>query len=277
VGKALNSAGIPVLLFKGAAMKALRPLCPRPMNDVDFLVPPERFTETVALGKSLGYRDSLQGAKHAVDLLTAEGEPALDIHHSIFLNAAGEADINKNIFARAQKRRVFGVDALLPAHEDLFFIVLVNLIRNLRDKSSVKGLFYALFDCKFLLAKPGFNWAIVRENAQATNNVTDARFAVEYLNSLVPGIIPAEVENCLPLTRDMEIWCDRLLFDEYFLVRRRQVCQEIRVVDLKNYPLLYGKMILSLLALKKLRVFPRFVRWYLASHGCGAGRIDSAY
>jgi hypothetical protein len=39
------------------------------------------------------------------------------------------------------------------------------------------------------------------------------------------------------------------------------------VVDLKNYPAHYGKMILKLLLLKKLRSFPAFVRWYLETRG----------
>ncbi|MCL2028953.1 MAG: nucleotidyltransferase family protein, partial [Deltaproteobacteria bacterium] len=40
IGKALNAAGIPVLIFKGGAMKILRPELCRPMGDVDVLVPP---------------------------------------------------------------------------------------------------------------------------------------------------------------------------------------------------------------------------------------------
>lgn len=70
IGKAYNEAGIPMLLFKGGAMKVLRPNLSRPMGDVDILIPAERIDEATAIGESLGYMHFWEESKHAVDFHT---------------------------------------------------------------------------------------------------------------------------------------------------------------------------------------------------------------
>ncbi|MDR2726961.1 MAG: glycosyltransferase, partial [Deltaproteobacteria bacterium] len=84
IGKALNAAGIPMLIFKGAAMKILRPDLSRPMGDVDILIPPERMNEAVSLCRKLGYHDARDGALHAVCIRAADGKDAVDIHQAVF-------------------------------------------------------------------------------------------------------------------------------------------------------------------------------------------------
>ncbi|MDR1946373.1 MAG: nucleotidyltransferase family protein [Desulfovibrio sp.] len=267
IGKALNAADIPHLIFKGAAMKALRPELSRPMGDVDILVHPEHLAAAVRVCEKLGYHDALTGSAHAVDMHTADGKSAVDIHSAVIESAADTGLFHRNLFSRARARRAFGVDTLLPAHEDLFFIVLANLMKNLREKTSIHGLFYALFDCRFLLAdKAGFDWNIVHDNARSTGIGLELRLAAEFMNTLVPGIVP-DRERHFPLTRKMEDFCNRIIFDEEFFRHRQNACRAIRVVDLKNYPVHYGGMILKLLLLKKLRSSPGFVRRYLDTRG----------
>jgi hypothetical protein len=154
---------------------------------------------------------------------------------------------------------------LLPAHEDLYFLVLANLTKNLREKTSIHGLFYALFDCRFLPTdKPAFDWSLVRDDAREAGVEFEVRLAVEFMNALVPGLVP-DAERHFPLTAKLESYCNRLIFDDEYLRQRREACRAIRVVDLKNYPAHYGAMIAKLLLLKKLRSYPPFVRWYLNS------------
>jgi hypothetical protein len=271
IGKALNAAGIRPLLFKGAAMKLLRPELSRPMGDVDILIPPERLAEAVRICQSLGYHDAMTGSPHAVDIHTPEGEGAVDMH-SVFFNTdftGGKVSrpFQRALLARAREREAFGVQVLLPAHEDLFFIVLVNFMKNLREKTSAHVLFYALCDCLFLSAdKPSFDWGIVRENARLSGEGLQAALAVEFMRALLPDFMP-EAKKAFPLTRETENFCNRLIFDEDHFFSLLLACRVIRVADLKNYPRHYGLMILKFLALKKLRRIPAFVRWYLRRHG----------
>lgn len=279
IGKALNESGIPILIYKGAAMKTLRPELSRPMGDVDILIPQERMKEAINLCEKLGYRYAMEGDEHhTATIRTVDGKDAVDIHCAIFgaeyVGSAATTNFNKHLFARAKECSAFGVRVLLPAHEDLFFIVLANLTKNLREKTSLHSLFYALFDCRFLLRdKPSFDWGIVRNNSQVTHMELQVRLAVEFMDALVPGIVPNLHEHFHPSPKMAE-FCNRLIFDEEYLHKRLEVCRAIRVVELKNYPWHYGKMILELLALKKLSKFPAFVRWYLRRHG---QEVNNAY
>jgi hypothetical protein len=273
IGKALNAAGIPLLLFKGAAMKALRPGLARPMGDVDILVRPEHLAAAVRVCEKHGLHDARTGSAHAVDMHTADGKSAVDVHSAVIESDRDTGAFHRNLFSRARPAPAFGVRVLLPAHEDLFFIALANLTKNLRAKTSVHGLFYALFDCRFLPAdKPGFDWSLVRDDARDAGVEFEVRLAVEFMNTLVPGIAPDPDVN-FPLSGKTEAYCDRLVFEDEYLRQRREACRAIRVVDLKNYPAHYGAMIVKLLLLKKLRSFPAFVRWYLATRG---GKICDA-
>jgi hypothetical protein len=267
IGKALNAAGIPLLLFKGAAMKALRPGLARPMGDVDILVRPEHLAATVRICEKFGLRDALTGSAHAVDMHTADGKSALDVHSAVIESAKDTSSFHRNLFSRARPVTAFGVRVLLPAHEDLYFLVLANLTKNLRGKTSIHGLFYALFDCRFLPGdKPGFDWSLVRGDAREADVEFDVRLAAEFMNALAPGIVP-DAGRHFPLTAKLEDYCNRLIFEDEYLRERREACRAIRVVDLKNYPAHYGAMIVKLLLLKKLRSFPAFVRWYLETRG----------
>ena len=265
MGNALNAAGIPILIFKGGAMKILRPELCRPMGDVDILVPPEHLAEAVKICEKLGYHDAMTGSRTAVDLHTAKGESAVDLHYAI-LETGGDT-FHKELFARARETEAFGVRVLLPAHEDLAFIVLANLTKNLREKTSLHGLFFSLHDFRFLLTdKPGFNWDIVSKNIKITDTELPVRFGAEFMNSLVPGIVP-DIDIHFPLSAKMEAYCNQVIFDEDYFYRFQATCRGIRVADLKNYPLRFGKMIVKFLLLKKLRNIPGFVRWYLKTRG----------
>lgn len=45
-----------------------------------------------------------------------------------------ERKLLKNLFKRSREENVFGVKTLIPSNEDMMFISLVNLARNLREK-----------------------------------------------------------------------------------------------------------------------------------------------
>lgn len=266
IGRVLNTHSIPILLFKGAAMKTLRPELSRPMGDVDIVIPANHMSLAIELCKKLGYHDSMTGSSNAVDIHTAANEGAVDIHSAILGGGKNAVTFHQGLWKRAKKVTTFGVDVFLPSHEDLLFIVLANLTKNLRSKTSIHGLFFALLDTKFLLAdKPDFDWSIVRQNIKDTDTKLPVRLGAEFMNRLVPGIIP-ELDVLLPITSGMEAYCNQIVFDEHYFNKRQAACQSIRIIDFKNYPWHYGRIILKFLILKKLRNVPSFVRWYLNKH-----------
>lgn len=273
IGKALNNADIPILLFKGGAMKVLRPELARPMGDVDILVPTDRFVEAVRIGEELGYQHTKEESNHGVDFHTAT-ESAVDLHSAIF--DPGKKDLQQfhvGLFARATPSSAFGIKFLLPCHEDLCFLVLTNFTKNLREHTTLGGLYYALWDCRFLQKnKHDFDWAIVRENAQKSGKELEVRFAAEFMNAIVPETV-SELDKNLPATPDMEAFCNQIIFDEDYFLKRQKECQAIRVVELKNRPWHFGKRIVKILIMKKLRHNPTFVRWYLNSRNPEGGSL----
>lgn len=262
IGKALGAAGIPMLLFKGGAMKFLRPELSRVMGDVDILVPKDRLNEAVKISTELGYECDRANSLHAVGMHTAT-EDAVDIHYALF--DPGTTDLralHAQLFDRATRRNAFGVDVLLPCHEDLFFLVLANFTKNLRAHTSLNGLYFALCDCHFLMNdKPDFDWEIVRSDARKSGKELEICFAAWFMNAIIPGTIPLDKLN-MPITSQMEAFCNQVVFDEEIYLRRQQTCQAIRVVDLKNHPVQEGRPIATFLLLKQIRKHPLFVKLY---------------
>ena len=80
VGTELNRREIPILLMKGIALKQRWPQSVRPMFDIDFAVPDERFKEAVEVAIQFGYT-VICNAHHSTDLV--RGDEALDIHRHL--------------------------------------------------------------------------------------------------------------------------------------------------------------------------------------------------
>ena len=262
IGKALNKAGIPILLFKGAAMRALRPELPRPMGDSDILIPSERIDEATRIGEGLGYLHCREESKHAVDFHT-EAESAVDVHHSIFDPDRDYTAFHRGLFERARPATAFGVDVLLPSREDLCFLVMANLTKNLREHTTLHSIYFSLEDCAWLQKDAPLDWDIVREDAMKSGHEVETSLAAAFMNAAVPGLFP-EPEELFPELRGVEDFCNQVIFDEDYFLPRQRHCQSIRVVELKNEPWRHGSRILKFLLLKKLRGYPAFVRWYLA-------------
>lgn len=262
IGKALNTNHIPMLLFKGGAMKLLRPELSRSMGDVDILIPQDRIDEAVCLCANLGFLYDRADSKHAIGFHTPT-EDAVDIHYALYEPGTDLRTLHDRLFSRAASRKAFGVDVLLPCHEDLFFLVLANFTKNLREHTSLKGLYLALCDCHFLLRdKPDFRWEIVREDAKNSDKELEVRFAAEFMNRIVPETIPLEKLG-IPISTSMEAFCNQVIFDEDIFLQRQKECQAIRVVELKNHPWREGIRIGKFLILKQIRKHPWLVKQYL--------------
>lgn len=261
IGRALTAAGIPILLFKGAAMRMLRPELPRPMGDADILIPAERMGEATRIGEELGYLHCREESKHAVDFHT-ESESAVDVHHSIFDPDRDYAAFHAGLFARATPVRAFGVDVSLPCREDLCFLVMANLTRNLREHTSLHSIFFSLEDCAWLQREAPLDWDIVRADAVASGHEVETCLAAAFMNAAVPGLFP-QPEALFPKLGGIEDFCNQVIFDEDYFLPRQKACQAIRVVELKNAPRRWGTYLVKYLVMERLRGNPAFVRWFL--------------
>ncbi|MDR1167968.1 MAG: nucleotidyltransferase family protein [Heliobacteriaceae bacterium] len=264
VGKALNTAGIVPVLFKGAAMKALRPELSRVMNDVDILVPYDEFKQAVAVIEKFGF--SAYGRHlHSFDMCTPDLQGQIDIHRFILmydwnlkrgLKYTYSPEFNEKLFARARKVNAFGVDVLLPSNEDLAFIILTNLVKNMTAKSTVTGILFSLFDLQYLSQQENFDWQILTENSKLTNSELSIKIGAEFVEKIVRGLLPDKLRVNLPIEGHTKRECSRIVYNELYFLGFRD---ENRTLKLKN-ALRHPSLLLKYLAMKPKYVYMKSIR-----------------
>ena len=191
VASALEKEGIQSLILKGGAMKVYRPDFPRWMNDIDALVPASGFEKAVDIAVSLGY-NRIMVTDHSVDLHEeGSGDGLLDIHKHLEMFTGEEEKLNEGLFARAINRKVFSINGLVPCQEDMVFIALVNLYKNLAKNQTPESSLTTFFDLRYLIgSKPDFDMRIVREDARLSGGEFQVVYASKVVESVVPGIFP---------------------------------------------------------------------------------------
>lgn len=192
LGTALRERSIPFLILKGGAMKVYRPDFPRWMSDIDVLVPAADYDRATRTALDLGYGDPMP-TDHSMDLrLPGSDEGLLDIHKHLEMFTGKEEALNDGLFARAMDRRLFSIQGLLPCPEDMVFIALVNLYKNLAKNQTQESSLTTFFDLKYLISlKEDFNTEIVLEDARVSGGAFEVLFASKLAESVVPGLFPA--------------------------------------------------------------------------------------
>ncbi|MBO6248764.1 MAG: nucleotidyltransferase family protein [Bacteroidales bacterium] len=191
VASALSREGIPSLILKGGAMKVYRPDFPRWMNDIDMMVPADDYERAVDIAVSLGY-SRLMVTDHSVDLHEADSEEGLlDIHKHLEMFTGKEESLNEGLFSRASERKVFSAQGLVPSPEDMVFVALVNLYKNLAKNQTPESSLTTFFDIKYLVGlKKDFDMGIVKENARLSDAGFQVMYATRVVESVVPGMFP---------------------------------------------------------------------------------------
>ena len=231
VGRELNKENIPFIILKGGAMRFLRPEFARTMSDIDILVPEQNFEQVKQISTDLGY--DYQDCFHSIDLHpkgTEEG--TVDIHQWIEMGTGKETSINKELFERATKQKVFNIEAYVPCYEDLFFLTLVNMAKNLREKSSPHAVLFALHDCKFFLEqKPDFNWNIVTQNAKKTKSEMQVGFAIKFINKIVPNLLPEDFSHEVMFEKAIQDYCKEVTFERYIFEPLQEYSRNMKIQD----------------------------------------------
>ena len=238
IGKKLNENNIFPMILKGGAMKYLRPELPRVMEDIDILVSSDaEFSKACEIAENLGYEFELDATEHSVDL-HSKGSLAgtVDVHRYIYMEADYDKSFMKTLFSRATKTKVFGVDSFVPCYEDMVFVGMINLARNLHRNTSIKGVLYTLFDIKFLKEKPNFNWDIVVENTLKTNTSMQMYLVVDFVNKIVPGLLPENLLQNKQIEKDVARYCDRVMFYRFYVHDVKMICKKLKLKDaLKSF------------------------------------------
>ena len=210
IGKVFRENGIQMMILKGFAMKCLRPDLPRAMGDIDIITFGRDFIKAYQIAQKLGYRMSLE--PHSIDLHEPDSEAGvLDIHRWVNIDSGKGQALNKYLLKRARQTKIGGLDVLIPSNEDLFFLALVNLSKNLRENTSKASTLYVLFDCKYLLEQPNFDFNIVMQNAKLTHTDGFVGFGAEFINTIIPDLIPKEIYK-----DGVAKGCIDILFTRYF-------------------------------------------------------------
>ena len=235
IGKKLNENNIFPMVLKGLAMRYFRPDLPRIMNDVDILVLNQDFMKTIELILPFGYYYEKIDV-HSVDLHDNKTKyNAIDVHRFIYLGSKNDKNFLDDLFKRATLQNVFGIKAFVPCYEDMLFIVLANLSRNLKDDASKAGIVYAIYDCKFLLdSKKDFNWDIIKENAQKTNTQAQIGFVLKLINQISKDVVSDDITNNLFSFEKTQDYSTSVLFNRFYLKNLRQKCRSMKVKDIFN-------------------------------------------
>lgn len=263
IGKLLNENKIVPMILKGGAMRHLRPDLPRIMNDIDILVAEKDFLKSAFLAKQIGYSyDKID--IHSIDLHDKEGKGALDIHKFIYMGGKNDKKLLKDLFKRATKQDVFGIETLVPCNEDMLFVTLNNLARNLRDNTSKAGLLYSIFDCHYLInSKKDFDWNIVRNNAKITGTQIYINFAMNFINKLTPYVFGGQ--NKLLFEKETRNYSLCVMYKRFYLEDIREQTRKMKLKGMfKEYSLLdYLKIKPKYFMLKQLIGHPLLIHLFI--------------
>ena len=229
----LGKRGIVPMVIKGGAIKSLRPDLPRVMNDIDILVKNEQEYQTaLQVVRDMGYvlYEPENGEGHSTDVHFSEkGTSFLDIHCCMDFNIDNRDELTKAFFDRACKQKVFGCECLIPAKEDMVFLSLFHLAKNLKEGACVEGIPYAAFDLAYL-TKDDFNWQIVFDDMRLTNTEVQIYMAINFMNKVFKGSLCEE--NVLISAED--IVANGFYKDVYYAKFVHEVKHRCKKLKLKN-------------------------------------------
>jgi hypothetical protein len=196
LGKLFAARDIPFVEMQGGAMKVYRPDFPRWMADIDIMVPEDKYASAVDIATSSGY-SSAMFTSHSVDVSLPDSEESLlDIHCHLEMMTGKEAAFNEGLFSRASEVNVFSVRGLLPCPEDMVFISLVNLFKNISKKSSEESCLTSFYDLQYLVGlKKDFDWELILENARLTASEFQTYVSSLHISRVLPGLLPDSFMN----------------------------------------------------------------------------------
>ena len=243
----LNENNIFPIIMKGGALKYLRPELPRIMGDIDILVPnPEQFEQAVQIILNMGY-EIFCDAGHSIDFHKQgnQHEGILDIHRRIDDLIDNRDVLNRRILSRAKPQKVFQTQSYVPCTEDLVFIAMFHLIKNLTEGSNLKNVMYTVFDMAYFTGKPDFDWQIVLQNAKETRTCKHIYLAMTLINALVADLLPESIRKSIIDDEKIRDALDYDYFYARFVHKVKHARKNIRFISTLNKPKELKRYIIS--------------------------------
>lgn len=267
----LNKNGIFPIIMKGGALKYLRPELPRIMGDIDILIPEtEKFEQAKQIVLDMGY-EIYCDAGHSIDFHKPgnQHEGILDIHRRID-NFIDNCDaLNQRIFSRAKLQKVFQTQSYVPCAEDLVFIAMFHLIKNLTEGSNLKNVMYTVFDMAYFTGKPDFDWQTVLQNARDTGTEKHIYLAMTLVNTLVSDLLPEDIKKSIIDNEKIRNALDSDYFYARFVHKVKHARKNIRFVSTLNKPKELKRYIISKIKyvfIKRIYKMPWLVKAFFAHH-----------
>ena len=263
----LNQKNITPMIIKGGAMRYIRSDLPRVMGDIDILVHSENELNAAKnLVQEMGYIFEDAGHSFDVHLKDDVEKGILDIHQFFSFLPKLNEKINDELFYRAQKEKIFSVDALLPSREDMVFILLNNLTLNLKTSACLRGMPYTVFDLAYLIhSKEDFDWNIVIRDIRMTHTEATSYLAMRFINQIVPGIFPKAFAMNKKISRKIENFINHDKFYSLYVHDVKFACKKLKIgkavchwKDFKNYLRLEGQHFFT----KRILKHPMLIRWF---------------
>lgn len=199
----LESAGIPVLFIKGAAIIGmLGALGVRRIDDVDILIPESDAERAISIVLAGGYRDAkpdsrLVGFSHARAYRKATGPP-VDIHWRAFKNAGDDS----GFFKSAREATVLGHTVRVPSATDSLVLTFANAFQLWGSP-----LMRWISDSVWILRNCEIDWALMLERAHRPGVAPALTEGLTYLAREFNAPVPAEV--LIELRRIPVSWQER--------------------------------------------------------------------
>ena len=201
---ALQEAGIPVMLTKGAAVvqHTHGRLHLRPMNDLDVAVPRGRAGRAARLLLDRGLRAADLPARprgaaildqvHAVAFTDPETQAELDLHWQV-IHGSLHRSASKEFWARARDGELRGMPVKVLAPED----TLVQVIAHGERWNLDRPLVWATDAALLLRDRPETDWELVADVAARHRVAGVVAEGLAGLRDLAPGLVPQQLPGPL--------------------------------------------------------------------------------
>ena len=172
------------------------------MTDTDVLVEEQNYEKAVRLASGLGYGEPM-ACGYSTDLHIPGGKVAVaDIHCRLDMGTGREEAYSKVLFSRAEALPAYHNSGYIPCAEDMVFISLVNLYKNLKKKQSPQSVLDAFFDLDCLVhSKSGFDWNLVIENAELTGTKPQLLISSGFVSLYARQVFPNGWKESLAVDR----------------------------------------------------------------------------
>lgn len=197
--RALEAAGVPGMLIKGAAVLAHTDwrVARRPMDDLDVAVPRALAPAAIAVLRDCGFDSPLADdarhldERHALGFSDAAGAQ-LDLHWHV-LHGSLHRDADADFWAAAQPARLRDVACAVLCRED----ALLQAVTQGAEYSETHPLRWAADAAELLRGAPAFDWDRVVQQARRHRVTRALREALDVLADVTAEPVPAEVRTAL--------------------------------------------------------------------------------